>query len=460
MRAGINLKTLLFASGLLTLAVFFGFFGQSEGHGLPSPDNVVPVDDARAVELLHELRDKELEADPFQRRLAAENLNLATDFIIRTLQAMGRKGDINDTGELNVFVNNWRNFTLESQYRAEDLWRGLLDIAANGDEQSDPPTPPLLCDYIRNSEAFKILQPQKVNDLIESRINRRVGTLEEYLVAAQCDSSINENFDTFLGDFNEGGGWDTFERLLQPQNNIYGAIKLAMDELGRQRQIEEQSDLQEANSGSGYLGRRQCLASGSAGQCVIWSNVNIPANLAVETLGALINQNLAFIVTTDEAGEGFGIEINSLIEQIFGPLAPETAPPPGPGPRPNPPPGPPPPEPPPGPQPPPLPGGQPASLLDDVRTERDKYGRPMTDDERGRLLNTVAWNNRVAGWGLSYKDFGRFINSPAGPIAEDILHHQPTNIIVDVLQSSEIPQWSVLGRQTDYRRPWVAPVQP
>lgn len=297
---------------IIVFAVFLFFNSELKGQ------QVVPVQDAEVINLLQQLIDKELRDDPDQRKLAAENLNLATDFIIRTLQAMGRKGDINDTGELNVFVDNWRNFALEGQYRAEDLWRGLLYVAAYGDQELD--IPPLLCDHIRNSPAFRSFLPTKVNDLIQSGLKRKVGALEEYLVTSKCDSFVNENYETFMNDFSAGGGWEMFEKLSQPQNNIYGAISLAMDELGRQRQIEEQSDLQEANSGSGYLGQRQCQVAGPAGQCVIWSDVNLPANLAVETLGALINQNLAFIVTTDEAGEGFGVEITRLIEKIFGPL--------------------------------------------------------------------------------------------------------------------------------------------
>lgn len=280
----------------------------------------VPVRDAEVIELLELLVNKEYELDPEQRTLAGENLDLVSKFIIRdVLHVMGRKGDINDTGGLNVFVDNWRNFALGGQYRAEDLWRGILHIAANG---TDTGIPPLLCDHIRNSQAINSLLPRKVDGLIESGIQRKVDSLEEYLVTANCDSMVNENFDLFMEDFAEGGGWDTWERLLQPQNNIFGAIGLAMDELERQRKIEEQSDIQEANSGSGYLGRRQCLAFGPSGQCVIWSDINIPANLAVETLGAILNQNLGFIANADEIGEVGAatstIEILELLELIFG----------------------------------------------------------------------------------------------------------------------------------------------
>ncbi|MEK7659496.1 MAG: hypothetical protein AAB338_02495 [Patescibacteria group bacterium] len=303
---------------LLIIAVFTVFLifnNESKGQ------QFVPVKDAEVIGLLKQLVKKEFELDPAAREIAGINLNNMNDFIIQTLKTMGRKGDINDTGELNVFVNNWRNFSLEGQYRAEDLWRGILYVGAYGNQQLE--IPPLLCDHIRNSPAFRSLLPREVNNLIQSKIRRKVNALEEYLVTSKCDSFVNENYETFLNDFNAGGGWEMFEKLSQPQNNVFGAINLAMDELERQRQIEEQSDLQEANSGSGYLGRRQCLSSGPAGQCVIWSNVNIPANLAVETLGALINQNLAWFVTTDEAGEdSSAVNIVELIEEIFGRIAP------------------------------------------------------------------------------------------------------------------------------------------
>lgn len=303
---------------LVILALFFVLGKESKGQ------EFVPVRDAEVINLLEQLVKKEYELDPAQRELAGLNLNNMTDFIVTTLESMGRKGDINDTGQLNLFVNNWRNFALEGQYRAEDLWRGLLYIAANGDPNAPNPIPPILCRYIRESQAFNSLQPTQVDGLIENVPNRRVDSLEEYLIATKCDPIVENNYDTFIQDFNEGGGWDMWERLLQPQNNIYGSLELANEELIKQRSIEEQSDLQEANSGSGYLGRRQCLALGQAGQCVIWSNVNIPADLAVETLGAVINQNLGWIVTTDEAGENPAqVNLVELIERIFGQIAPE-----------------------------------------------------------------------------------------------------------------------------------------
>lgn len=112
-----------------------------------------------------------------------------------------------------------------------------------------------------------------------------------------------------------------------------------------------------------------------------------------------------------------------------------------------------------------IPGGPVPSLLADVQAERAKYGSLLCPEEAGVLLNAVAWANRANGWGLSGKNFGNRCPSPAGEIACDILHHQPTNILVDVLIDGPppcepaIPAWQVLGPPPP-NRPWVAPVQP
>lgn len=106
------------------------------------------------------------------------------------------------------------------------------------------------------------------------------------------------------------------------------------------------------------------------------------------------------------------------------------------------------------------PPNAPASLLPDVEAERARYGSAMTADEMGRMLNTVAWNNRAAGWGLSRKDTGAFCPSPVGLIACDILHHQPSNTLYRVLSSTNSPSWVNVAHHNSSSRPWVAPVQP
>lgn len=267
---------------------------------------VVPVNDEVLIKIEHDLH----EFDSTAREKGRQALQTLSDYIINVISNMGRKGQIQEASS-KFFVQNFRNFGLEGQYRGENLWRGLLYVAAYGDTQKS--IPPLLCDHIKNSQAFRSLLPSKVNDLIQSGVNRRVNSLQEYLLASKCDSFVNQNYQAFMNDFGAGGGWEMFEKLSQPQNNIFGAIDLAMNELERQRQIEEQSDINEVLSGSGYLGLRECLSFGPSRQCVIWGPATIPSDLAVATLAAVINQNLAFLAEISRRDQA---TINSELSQI------------------------------------------------------------------------------------------------------------------------------------------------
>jgi hypothetical protein len=79
------------------------------------------------------------------------------------------------------------------------------------------------------------------------------------------------------------------------------------------------------------------------------------------------------------------------------------------------------------------------------------------------MLNEIAWTHRSEGWGLSRKGSGEKCPSPAGDVACDVLHHRPSNHIVDVFVAAgqqATPTWNVLGVMTDASRPWVAPVAP
>jgi hypothetical protein len=98
-----------------------------------------------------------------------------------------------------------------------------------------------------------------------------------------------------------------------------------------------------------------------------------------------------------------------------------------------------------------------------------KYPGPVRDDSVfGLVLNETAWVHRATGWGLSRKDGGRHVDSPVGPIAEDVLHHQPSNLHWDVLAAAAIGNpldparggSQPIGQMTNPARPWVAPVDP
>lgn len=303
-----RLVKLLITSAIIAGLTFFPF---------PHAQAVPTVDPANAS-LLGILVGKETIADPIARAIAYKILKAVSDSVMRKIASSGTgRVIITGTNLGPAFVQNWRKFILEGQYRGESIWRGILDVAANGD--SSLGVPPLLCDHIRNSSVFKSLLPQNVPNLIQSRLNRRVDSLQEYLVTTRCDPSIDHNYDVFLNDFNAGGGWDMFEKLSQPQNNIYGALGLAMTELGKQRSLEEKADINEVTSAKGFTGLRTgCVSNSSrSSRCTILGEIVTPGDILGESAVQAINQNFAFIANADEINEVIVTVIGALIDRVF-----------------------------------------------------------------------------------------------------------------------------------------------
>ncbi len=269
----------------------------------------IPTADPFLATLLGFLVTKEYGLDPAARVIARGILKTMIDKVINKISTSGRDGSAG-------FVRDWRNFQLGGQYRGEDLWRGLLYIAANGDPSRN--IPPLLCDHIRQSTVFNALQPTEINNLIGSGVQRRVDALDEYLIATTCDPVVNQNYQLFQEDFSQGGGWDMWGRMLQPQHNIYGAINLALDELTRQRSLEEKVDIDEAKSASGFVSKRAgCLSRGISGECVIWEQIVTPGDILGKSVVESINQSLAWVSGADEIEEVIFAIIGSILDRIF-----------------------------------------------------------------------------------------------------------------------------------------------
>jgi hypothetical protein len=110
-------------------------------------------------------------------------------------------------------------------------------------------------------------------------------------------------------------------------------------------------------------------------------------------------------------------------------------------------------------------------LINDVLVERAKYPAALlTADECGAICNAVAWKNRAGGWGVSGKTGGNHaVRHDGERIAVDILHHAPSNHVIDILVAAgerggapgpAEPAWQDHGPNTQASRPWVAPIAP
>lgn len=243
---------------------------------------------------------KESIEDTVARCISRQALTRMTRGMLEVIREGGRDGG-------PAYVQNWRDFTIQSQSRGENIWRGLLYVAANGEGD----LPPFLCRHIRESEAFNSLRPTEVENLIQSLgPNRRINSLEEYLTATKCNPVVDANYDVFKNDFSAGGGWDMWEKMLQPQNNIYGTLAMALAELDKQRSLEEKAATNEVISGQGFLGIRgenasdSCLAANALGKCVVYKNVKTPGRVISDAATEnAFKSELDWIVSSDEINE-------------------------------------------------------------------------------------------------------------------------------------------------------------
>lgn len=92
---------------------------------------------------------------------------------------------------------------------------------------------------------------------------------------------------------------------------------------------------------------------------------------------------------------------------------------------------------------------------------------PMPSERAfGDLLNAVAWRTRHLGIGVSRKAGGKHVDSPVGPIAEDVLCDTRTGHHWDVIGGAGVGRplscgaGPSIGIMQDPNRPCVAPVEP
>lgn len=109
----------------------------------------------------------------------------------------------------------------------------------------------------------------------------------------------------------------------------------------------------------------------------------------------------------------------------------------------------------------------PDEVLRVLQEECDARPGPMPDDRAfGNLLNAVAWRTRHLGMGLSRKTGGHHVDSPVGPIAEDVICDRATGHHWDVIAAAGVGRplscggGPSIGIMRDPNRPCVPPAEP
>jgi len=132
---------------------------------------------------------------------------------------------------------------------------------------------------------------------------------------------IVENIEDFYADF-ENGGWIAYNKAWEPQNNYFGMILLAQDEMMVRSEAKVTASQNEARASGGFLGVKRCLSTTAdkskwIGECMDspgWvdestafetcsknvESVNIPCSKEETTTpGAVVGQAVGNAVTSD-----------------------------------------------------------------------------------------------------------------------------------------------------------------
>lgn len=191
-----------------------------------------------------------------------------------------------------TFVQDWRTFLEEAQYRGEDTTRAIIG-GATAPEGT-------ICQYLKNSLA-SAFGASKVDGFQPFRY--RVDSLQYYSERNKCTLPIGFNVNTFRNDFSAGGGWAAWDKLIQPQNNFFGVYADSLDELARQRSFEEKTDQSEAGPSGFTSTRSACVLGGGNTPCLVLGQVLTPGQILKDTAAHLNLSELDWMTDSDELSE-------------------------------------------------------------------------------------------------------------------------------------------------------------
>lgn len=243
---------------------------------------------------------KEYRADVIARCAARELFGTMTASMVNKARTMGRNGGV-------TFITNWRNFQTQAEYRGENVFRAMLSNTN-------------VCGYM--SSGIKGIFNATTRTLL-SGVNTRTGSLEPFNLQANCTLPSNFNMANYQSDFINNGGWEAFDRLMEPQNNYYGLLMMSLNEMDKQRSLEQSTDVNQALAGKGLLGisgtsaSDSCALRASNGDCIKYKDIKTPGSYISDTLAATVQQELAWVTSVDELNELIADMSQVLINRLM-----------------------------------------------------------------------------------------------------------------------------------------------
>lgn len=267
------------------------YFGKSIGEDVPVHDG----------SFISTWTNKETRNDILARCVGREIFNKMSKGIVDNARTAGRNGG-------PAFVRNWRNFQTDAQYRGENVFRAVLSNTK-------------LCNDIDKN--IKKLFGVTSKTSLPANVQTRAGNFDSYQLRANCTLPSNFSIANYQKDFAGNGGWQAFSRLLEPQNNYYGALFGALDEADKQRALEESADTNQVLANKGLTGKSgkdandSCKVKDANGKCLAYKDIKTPGSIISDSVAATFQQELAWITNVDELSEVISAATEILLKRLL-----------------------------------------------------------------------------------------------------------------------------------------------
>lgn len=242
------------------------------------------------------LRNKEGVLDVVARCTARQLFDRSITGMLDIMRTGGRDGSA-------AYVKDWRNFLTSAEYRGEDVFRAILSNTK-------------LCDYIDKN--IKNIFGVTTKTSIPTTTQTRIGNFDPFQLRANCTLPSSFSITNYQKDFAGNGGWQAFSRLLEPQNNYYGALFGSLDEAAKQRSLESSADAKEAVSGQGYTSKRKaCQLIGQGARCAILGTILTPGATLSGAVNASFQSELAWLANSDELNEVIATLVERFVNRLL-----------------------------------------------------------------------------------------------------------------------------------------------
>ncbi|PIR41357.1 MAG: hypothetical protein COV31_01515 [Candidatus Yanofskybacteria bacterium CG10_big_fil_rev_8_21_14_0_10_46_23] len=252
---------------------------------------------------------KEYSLDVVARVIAANLLNTVSNQVLDVIQGAGRDGQ-------PAFVLNWREFILDSDRRGQSIFLSQLRYVI--DRQ-------IVCEQLRGVVGGIFgAQNGTPLDIGQFASILQGGGEDSFQVRSRC-TIPKEVYADYQEDFLKGGGWETFKRIVEPQNNVLGLTALSFDELAKQKGLESQADTSETRSTGFISSRGNCRANSDRlhgnvktgeTKCLLLGNVVTPAQILTEAGARTVDSQFDWLTSSDELSEVITGVINAAYARL------------------------------------------------------------------------------------------------------------------------------------------------